>query len=93
MDRVLQERDQTQIELGRLRAQLAKLTAEDEQLERIRGIGKVIAERLRAAGVRTLADLAELDPERARTISGLKQGQLGDPAGWIAQARELVNRA
>ena len=58
-------------------------------LTKIKGIGPVFAKRFYEAGVKSFADLAALDPEKAREISGLKEWQKADPADWIAQAAEL----
>ncbi len=63
----------------------------EDPLERIRGIGPVFARRLRAAGVRTFADLANCPPERLREI--VKARPLHNPEAWIAQARQLHDNA
>lgn len=64
---------------------------EADRLDRIRGIGKVIASRFYEAGVRTYADLAALNPERAWEISGIKARQTVNPESWIAQAKQLMS--
>lgn len=60
-----------------------------DDLTDITGIGPVYAERLRAAGVRTFADLAALAPDAIRAKADLEAWQ-GDPEAWIEQARELA---
>ena len=73
-------------------AQTARRTpvARHDDLQRIKGIGKVYAARLKAAGIHTYADVAEQSPERLGEIVGLKEWQAADPADWIAQAELLA---
>lgn len=66
----------------------AASTTKDD-LTKIKGIGKVFAQRFYDAGIMTYADLAGITPEAAREISGLKDWQAADPADWIAQAQAL----
>ena len=61
-----------------------------DPLQKIRGIGDVYARRLRAAGIRTFADLAALTPDEARTLAQAQSG-LADTAGWIEQAKALAS--
>lgn len=60
-----------------------------DSLQEIRGIGATYARRLRAAGIRTFADLAALTPEKARALAQAQSG-LADTADWIEQARALA---
>lgn len=60
-----------------------------DSLQEIRGIGEVFARRLRAAGVRTFADLAALTPDEARALAEAQPWQ-ADTADWIEQARALA---
>ncbi len=67
-------------------------TGKSHELEAIRGIGRVFARRFHEAGICTFADLAALDPERAREIAGVKARQFVDPKNWIAEAERLATR-
>jgi predicted flap endonuclease-1-like 5' DNA nuclease len=58
-----------------------------DPLEVIEGIGPIYADRLRQAGIRTFAALAETAAEDLRAITGTTRW---DPAEWIAQARKLA---
>lgn len=61
-----------------------------DPLQEIRGIGDVFARRLRAAGIRTFADLAALTPDEARDLAQAQPWQ-ADPADWIEQAQALAS--
>jgi predicted flap endonuclease-1-like 5' DNA nuclease len=64
-----------------------------DQLEEIRGIGPVFATRLKAAGIRTFAELAALTPERIVEIvtpDNTAENNLIDPQDWIRQAHNLA---
>lgn len=64
-----------------------------DDLELINGITPVYADRLRAAGVHTFAQLAALLPERVHLIIGLTaQGEIIQSERWIADARQLAQR-
>lgn len=64
---------------------------EQEQLEQIKGIGRVFAQKLNAAGIYTMADLAAQTPERLREIIGAtRAGAMAQPADWIQQARQQM---
>jgi len=65
----------------------AEPAVKEDNLEEIDGIGATYARRLRAAGIRTFADLAALTPEQVRKAAKAQPWQ-GDPAAWIAQANE-----
>lgn len=65
----------------------AEPAVKEDNLEEIDGIGATYARRLRAAGIRTFADLAALTPEQVRKAAKAQPWQ-GDPAAWIAQAKE-----
>ena len=57
----------------------------ESELRRIEGIGPTYAGRLREAGVETVADLAEADPDTVADDADVPQGRL---EGLIRQARE-----
>ena len=60
-------------------------------LEVIHGIGPVYASRFQAAGIQTIAQLAQLTPERVHEIIGpIRSGQMIDAEGWITEATQLV---
>lgn len=61
-----------------------------DPLQEIRGIGDVFARRLRAAGIRTFADLAALTPDEARALAQARPWQ-ADTADWIEQAKALAS--
>lgn len=62
-----------------------------ERLERIRGIGRVFAQQLNAAGIHTIADLAAQSPTTIEAIIGKSRaGSLFDPVAWIAEAQHLA---
>ncbi len=78
-----------------LRAKIEALMAaapssEEDMLERVKGIGAVFSGRLKAAGVKTFAQLAQLTPDRVQEIINPEEWQKIDPASWIAQAGELA---
>jgi predicted flap endonuclease-1-like 5' DNA nuclease len=74
----------------KLAAQPAVQTVQD-QLEAIKGIGRVFAQKLNAAGIYTFADLAAQTPDRLRAIIGTaRAGSMVQPADWIQQARQRI---
>jgi predicted flap endonuclease-1-like 5' DNA nuclease len=74
----------------KLAAQPAVQTVQD-QLEAIKGIGRVFAQKLNAAGIYTFADLATQTPDRLREIIGTaRAGSMVQPADWIQQARQRI---
>lgn len=60
-----------------------------DDLTAINGIGPVYARRLQEAGISTFAALAAQSADKIGQIVQLKEWQAGNPATWIAQAREL----
>lgn len=70
---------------------IAARTAWDD-LTKVKGIGRTYAERLRAAGVRTFADLAALNEEELRQIIRPAAWQNVNLGSWIEQARALIAR-
>lgn len=54
-----------------------------EPVDAVKGIGPAYAERLEAAGVETVADLAATDPEALAETTGLGAGRV---SGWIERA-------
>ena len=63
--------------------------AQTDDLQLIKGIGKVYAGRLNAAGIATFAELAAADPQKLAAIVQLKAWQAAAPEDWIEQARRL----
>lgn len=62
-----------------------------ERLERIHGIGRVFAQRLREAGIHTISDLAAQEPTTIETIIGqTRAGAMFEPQAWIAEAKSLM---
>ena len=79
-----------------LRQQLDELARQSSQpedrLERVKGIGTVFAGKLKNAGVRTFAQLADQSPERIMQIIQPEEWQKIEPEAWIAQARKLAEQ-
>ena len=61
-----------------------------DNLQQIKGIGKVYATRLNDAGIMTFADLAKADPQKLAAIVQLKEWQAAAPEDWIEQAQSLA---
>ncbi|MFB6218411.1 MAG: class III poly(R)-hydroxyalkanoic acid synthase subunit PhaC [Halobacteriaceae archaeon] len=74
-------------EEGGLWDQVADWLAERsaEPLESIDGVGPAYAERLRDAGVASVAELADADPADLAGTAGIAESRVED---WVAQARE-----
>ena len=71
----------------------ARIQVADElpdDFSRISGIGKVFAQRLYAANLRTYRSLAEAAPEELAIIVKAQKPLQPDFTGWIAQARRLA---
>ena len=64
--------------------------ATPDDLEPIKGIGKVFEQRLYNAGIRTYARLAAATPEELASICGGNMPVKPDFASWIEQARGLL---
>lgn len=64
-----------------------KDTAADEPVKSIKGIGSAYAERLGNAGVETVGQLAEADPETVAADGDLPQARLED---WIERAKSRL---
>lgn len=76
-----------------LQAQLTA-TPPSDNLEAIRGIGQVMAQRLNAAGIYTFAALAAQTPQQLRTIIGTgRSAAMMNPEAWIAEAQQRVASA
>ena len=74
----------------------AKVTATppSDNLEAIRGIGQVMAQRLNAAGIYTFAALAAQTPQQLRAIIGTgRSAAMMNPEAWIAEAQQRVASA
>ena len=65
----------------------ADLPANDPLIE-INGIGPSTQERLYEAGIKTFAQLAEMDAETLRTIAGSAVTRRYDVEDWIEEARQ-----
>ena len=63
-----------------------------DDLEPIKGIGKVFEQRLYDAGIRTYARLAAATPEELASICGGSMPVKPDFASWIEQARSLLSQ-
>jgi predicted flap endonuclease-1-like 5' DNA nuclease len=63
-----------------------------DDLEPIKGIGKVFEQRLYDAGIRTYARLAAATPEELANICGGNMPVKPDFASWIEQARGLLSQ-
>jgi predicted flap endonuclease-1-like 5' DNA nuclease len=63
-----------------------------DDLEPIKGIGKVFEQRLYDAGIRTYARLAAATPEELAGICGANMPVKPDFASWIEQARGLLSQ-
>ncbi|HSH02359.1 MAG TPA: helix-hairpin-helix domain-containing protein [Anaerolineae bacterium] len=59
-----------------------------DDLTRIKGIGRVYADRFNDAGIFTFATIATLTPDDIRARLNLQPWQ-GQPEEWIAQAQQL----
>lgn len=80
--------DNIQTALGRAKSQI-KHTGKS-QLQLIKGIGPATDRKLKAAGIVTVADLAEETPERLREILNLKPTSRMKPETWIEEAQQLA---
>lgn len=67
------------------------LTTDGDPLEKINGIGNVYADRLRAAGIRTFADLSRMRAERLTDIIQPQKWQQIEPDRWIAEAADYAS--
>jgi predicted flap endonuclease-1-like 5' DNA nuclease len=85
-----------ELTIEELRKQLDELTRRapqrEDRLEQVRGIGAVFAGKLKAAGIHTFAQLAELTPERVMQIIRPKEWQKIEAEDWIVEARELAEQ-
>ncbi len=70
--------------------EIASELVHGDQLEKISGIGSVYADRLRAAGIRTFADLSRMRAERLTDIIQPKKWQQIEPDRWIAEAADFA---
>jgi predicted flap endonuclease-1-like 5' DNA nuclease len=71
----------------------AKTPESNDDLTRIKGIGKVLAEKLKEIGIHSyeqIADFKKADIERVKQKINVR-GR-GEPKNWIEQARLLVNK-
>jgi predicted flap endonuclease-1-like 5' DNA nuclease len=85
-----------ELTIEELRKQLDELAQQapqrEDRLERVKGIGAVFGSKLKAAGIHTYAQLAELTPERVIQIIQPEEWQKIEAEDWIAQARELAKQ-
>jgi predicted flap endonuclease-1-like 5' DNA nuclease len=61
-----------------------------DDLTVIKGIGGTYQRKLRDAGFRTYARLAQADAQQLRKVLGIGSGQTTNPQAWIDQAKALV---
>lgn len=61
-----------------------------DDLTVIKGIGGTYQRKLREAGYRTYARLAQADVQQLRKVLGVASGQPVDPQEWIDQAKALI---
>jgi predicted flap endonuclease-1-like 5' DNA nuclease len=61
-----------------------------DDLTVIKGIGGTYQRKLREAGYRTYARLAQADVQQLRRVLGVASGQPVDPQEWIDQAKALI---
>jgi predicted flap endonuclease-1-like 5' DNA nuclease len=61
-----------------------------DDLTVIKGIGGTYQRKLRDAGIRTYARLAQADAQQVRKVLGIGSGQATDPQEWINQAKALI---
>lgn len=59
--------------------------------EKINGIGPTYTKRLYEAGITTLSDLAQADPDQIGEIVKLQAWQAHDPQEWIDEAQRLLD--
>lgn len=60
-----------------------------DDLKVISGIGPTYERRLKESGILTYTDLAQQEPDKLRSVAGLKTWQATDPELWIAEAQTL----
>ena len=63
---------------------------QNDDLTRINGIGPVFQSRLRAAGLRTYAQLAASDPDSVRAAVAAADWQKIEPQRWIEEAAQFA---
>ena len=80
--------NQIQSALGRAKSQI-KHTGKS-QMQIIKGVGPATERKFKAAGIVTVADLAEQTPERLREILNLKPNSRINPEAWITEAQQLA---
>ncbi|HUT18646.1 MAG TPA: helix-hairpin-helix domain-containing protein [Anaerolineae bacterium] len=61
-----------------------------DDLTVIKGIGGAYQRKLREAGYRTYARLAQADAQQLRKALGIASGQVTDPQEWIDRAKALI---
>ena len=61
----------------------------ENDLTLINGIGPTYERRLKDAGIRSYADLAQQDPDSLREIVGVEDWHAADPQQWIDEAQTL----
>lgn len=81
-------------DLAVLQAKLTPAPPAADDLEAIRGIGQVIAQRLNAAGIYTFAELAAQTPQQLRALIGTgRSTAMMNPEAWIAEAAQRAANA
>ena len=69
-----------------------EVIVEKDQLQDVKGIGKVFARKLNDAGIYTFTQLAGSSAERLTEIINPEEWQAIEPAAWIEHAKELANK-
>ena len=93
-DRILQPRSFQKLAYEGWRQQAQQLSlqpAAADDLTQIQGIGSVFAQKLRAAGMSSFAQLAAQSPEQLATICQAPDWRKPDYQSWIYQAQRLSN--
>jgi predicted flap endonuclease-1-like 5' DNA nuclease len=70
----------------------ARTSEGHDHLEDIYGIGPVIADRLRKAGIMTFEQLADLKPDEVREIAQLEIEDDADFRSFVSQAKDFARR-
>lgn len=83
----LPQRHSAGLDITDLPPQPEKTAVAPDDLQAINGIGPTYAQRLRAAGILSFADLAAQSVDRLREIAQIKPWHVHDPAEWIEEAR------
>ena len=86
----VEDEDQTAEEAETTAQKIDVNATSPSNLQRIKGIGPTYAKRLVAAGIGSIALLAQSDPINVAEITKVKEWQRPGPTEWIAEAKTLV---